>query len=348
MKTRRPYKAFTVKAFTLVELLVVIAIIGILVALLLPAVQAARESARRAQCTNQLKQVGLAWHMHHDTHKFLPSSGWGYLWSGDPDKGFGASQPGSWAYSCLPFMEEGALHEIGAGQTGAAKMTALGTVLTMPVSTFYCPSRRPATLYANPDSVFGPGANHNTADSIARLDYAANLGPEIGATFGSTPPTFGRYTQWKSGPQNQAAADAGTGFYQFNALKYCHGIAFQRSEINFRQITDGTSKTYMVGEKNVNPDYYNGGTGTDFGLKDIGDDQAAWVSDDLDGNRNTELPPLPDQPGVPAQLVFGSAHPGVFQMSFCDGSVSSMSYSMELAVHKSHGTRNGDEVVLGP
>ena len=102
-------------AFTLVELLVVIAIIGILVALLLPAVQAAREAARRATCTNQVKQIALAWHLHHDTHKFFPSGGWGYRYMADPDRGFGEGQPGSWAYSCLPYLEEQTLHQIGGG-----------------------------------------------------------------------------------------------------------------------------------------------------------------------------------------------------------------------------------------
>lgn len=80
------------RGFTLVEVLVVIAIIGLLVALLLPAVQAARESARRTECKNHIKQFAVASHHHLDVTHYFPSGGWGLLWVGDPDRGYGRSQ----------------------------------------------------------------------------------------------------------------------------------------------------------------------------------------------------------------------------------------------------------------
>ena len=137
------------RAFTLVELLVVIAIIGVLVALLLPAVQAARGSARRIQCSNHLKQIGLAFHNHHDTLGHLPTGGWGWDYVGDPDGGFAENQPGGWTYNILPYIEQQALREIGIGQAGPLKQAGLARFVGVPINFYSCPFRWPAPCFPN-------------------------------------------------------------------------------------------------------------------------------------------------------------------------------------------------------
>jgi prepilin-type N-terminal cleavage/methylation domain-containing protein len=140
------------RAFTLIELLVVIAIIAILIALLVPAVQKVREAAARTQCTNNLKQIGLAFHAHHDTFKQFPNAGQNLM--RDSTGALVAENPPSqrefwsWPYQILPFVEQAALH----------RNTNNTTVRKSPVPIYYCPSRRGVQLYHNA-SIIDYGGN---------------------------------------------------------------------------------------------------------------------------------------------------------------------------------------------
>ena len=97
---------------------------GFLIALLLPAVQAAREAGRRTKCANQLRQFGVAFHNHHDIHNHLPTGGWGWGWVGEADKGFGAAQPGGWFFNALAYMEDDSVRDLSSTRAGRARMLA--------------------------------------------------------------------------------------------------------------------------------------------------------------------------------------------------------------------------------
>jgi prepilin-type N-terminal cleavage/methylation domain-containing protein len=306
-------------AFTLVELLVVIAIIGILIALLLPAVQSAREAARRTQCTNALKQLGLASHMHMDMQKHLPTGGWGWNWIGDANRGYGKRQPGAWLYSLLPYMEQGSLHDQGKGLTGQAAKEATRVVLQTPVSFINCPSRRRSALYRNTIS-FTP-YNGVNVPLLVRTDYAANCGSQNSCEISPGP------TSYSDGDRDSYAWPSGI-----------NGVSFIASEIKIGDILDGTSNTILIGEKYLQVEGYETGDNPQ-------DNECAYTGYNNDVYRNTNRAnsPAQDTPGLNKGCAFGSAHPSGFLAVFCDGSVHSLPYTIDLPVFENLGNREDQQ-----
>ena len=133
--------------FTLIELLVVMSIISILIGLLIPAVQAAREAARRTQCVNNLHQIGLAVLQHEVAKQYFPTGGWGWWWVGDPDRGTDENQPGGWIYNILPYIEQQAVHDLGMGKDTATKQSMAVQMQGTIIPGFNCPSRRTEGRY---------------------------------------------------------------------------------------------------------------------------------------------------------------------------------------------------------
>ncbi|MDO4558004.1 MAG: DUF1559 domain-containing protein, partial [Planctomycetia bacterium] len=129
---------------TLVELMVVISILGVLMGLLLPAVQSARESGRRATCASQLRQFGLAMTQHEIATKRFPTGGWNFRWFPEGDRGSGRSQPGGWLFPLLPYMEQKPLSDSLKHPANGDHQAALRRLVTTPIPLFYCPTRRAA------------------------------------------------------------------------------------------------------------------------------------------------------------------------------------------------------------
>lgn len=365
------------KAFTLVELLVVIAIIGVLVALLLPAIQAAREAARRTQCQNNLKNVALAFENFQDTNKMFPTGGSRYLTAGygleqniENGKPLGPEKQGlGWGFQLLPFIEQTAAYQIN--QTIDLQQ------VVMPL--YVCPSRRPAS------TSFSQQFNA----IIAPMDYAGAQPCTYSASNGATPGTkynpttgiplteasfaglFPSYYGGTPGNTDQGINKVYDGVIIRSAWRYLGRNATTGAIIGSflnnvprrvepEDISDGLSNTLMVAEKYVRSDAYEGGL-------NYNSDDRGW-SDGWDGDimRSTCFPPLGDSDGMGFDPVlgrmfgdrgpwpfggaynvihFGSAHPGGLNAAFVDGSVHFILFEIDVVVFNSLGTRNGGEVV---
>jgi prepilin-type N-terminal cleavage/methylation domain-containing protein len=320
----------TRRALSLVELLAVLAIIAILAALLLPAIQVARESARRSHCQNNLKQIGTALLSYNDTFRSFPHGGWGHQWVGVPDRGVGKGQPGGWLYNLLPFIEEGDLHDLGKHQVGIEAHDAVSIRVETPIRLFVCPSRRqcaPLPISDRYSFVRSPRP-YGSATQAARSDYAINAGSSVAITHG--------------GPADLTQGSNESYWLATVSDRKVTGISHLRYAASIRRIVDGTSNTYLAGEKYVEVGHYETG-------ESLGDNKSQYAGYCMDLYRfagaierlaisqSPVASPLEDTTNVTGGLAgharFGSSHASGLNMVTCDGATQFVDFEIDPEVH---------------
>jgi prepilin-type N-terminal cleavage/methylation domain-containing protein len=302
----------TARGFTLVELLVVIAIIGTLVALLLPAVQAAREAARRTQCINNIKQVALASHNHHDTFGYFPAGGLATnpLMPGmdvSRDQGIGAIA------SLLPYFEQNAAAQMirrnlkhNVNEPIWWNDTSTTDAARMKTKALVCPSTDP----------YKHEANNNV-----KLMYPIKID--------MTGITYNLFVEADPGGQTYGRSNYfGTGGYgaDIPGWEFYKGVFYNRSNTKFNDIVDGSSNTTLFGE------CIGGKTGPSNGTRQFG---YSWMGVGYLANFMGL--------GLKTFSSFSSEHPGVVQFALADGSVRSVSTKMDtLMYYYSSGIGEGE------
>jgi prepilin-type N-terminal cleavage/methylation domain-containing protein/prepilin-type processing-associated H-X9-DG protein len=318
-------------AFTLIELLVVIAIIGVLVGLLVPAVQKVRESAARAQCSNNLKQIALAVHNYHNTHNHFPPNN---VFSYDP-----TTPSWSWLVVILPELEQSGLYQ----QLGVPKANidqSLQGILAI-VPTFCCPSD-PATGAATQPSNYDMNDPTLGPLSYTPGNYKANVGSNWGGGAPGSPYWWGTDPQWcvsDKNNSNPATTYDGCGAGNGVIWDYLNPGFPNGKAIRLNLIKDGTSNTIMLGEAASGLDYMNSWQHADTTIA-----TCAYPPN----HKN----PATGQPYPPTdwwnQYGFTSYHSGGANFVMADGSVHFIADDVDLATFRAMGSRMGSESMTLP
>jgi len=344
--------------FTLVELLVVIAIIGILVSLLLPAVQAAREAARRTQCSNNLKQLGLGVHNFHDTYKKFP---YGMLrnqspWFIHPEISRGAPHSNrryGLMHQLLPYVEQSALWDRWDQTNFNANRRAPGSTVDwvgehyfrQVVMTLVCPSN-PGSLHSEP-KVAGDDADDGQYFRTHYFGAAGTRGYPRGPG-GSRPSLLNPFAPVQPDPPRPANTST------FTYIARSDGILAQNMQYGIKDAVDGTSNTLLLGERSYQDVVFDSSPIVDDHIRDWG---WVWFGAQGDNFLGTGVPinfVLPTNfdtlSGGTQQLLFedrinayGSTHPGGAQVTLTDGSVRFVSETISPIVFRALGTRAGGE-----
>lgn len=303
------------RAFTLIELLVVIAIIAILIALLLPAVQQAREAARRTQCRNNLKQIGLALHNYLDTHRVFPAAAYKTLIQ---DTGVTAESARAthWSAMILPFIDMGPLYNTltfgeHAGWNTGNNLTARRTQ----IAAFQCPSAPDRRVYDL----------DTTATGLATYNYGVVMSGSIG-----NPATT------KSGENKHYMDDN----YPGDSLRH-NGTFNQNTSFSTRDISDGTSNTVGVGERyrSADTDTNNSNYRRYFGIgTENAQDEHAQFSGSVGVPINTTNSTQQGYAG------FSSKHTGGAHFLMMDGAVRFLSENIGNEVRAALGSRASNDI----
>ncbi len=296
-------------AFTLVELLVVIAIIGILVALLLPAIQAAREAARRTECQNHLKQIGLAVQTFHDSQKYFPTG---------RDK---SDQLGvSWAFRILPQLEETAIFSAFV-KDSSVDAPVNEKAMRTPINVYACPSRRKAAADRNFDN--NDEAPPPEQRGVAALgDYAANAGHTV--------------------ETGMESLDANDSFSPIPVDTSVAGPIYSGSKINVRRVIDGLSSTLAIGERHIPPERDDI---AEERRQSVQGDTAFLAGDNRWSILRASGEGLATDVDDASHNKFGGPHPGVTMFAFLDGHVEAMSNDVEIETLKAMSSIAGGEVI---